>query len=176
MNYRNTTLVMSRLFQIAVRAVVWIVAVGAIALTSFAPALPALANDYNKQTIVGEDFSGRNFKDSSFTKTVFRNCNLSNVDLEGVSLFGATLDRVNLEGANLKNATLDMARFRQANLTNAVLEGAFAFNAEFKDTIIDGADFTDVFLRYDDQAQLCSIAKGTNPVTGRKTSDTLNCE
>jgi uncharacterized protein YjbI with pentapeptide repeats len=135
----------------------------------------ALADDYNKEFLVGADFSGRVLTDSSFTKANLRGSNFSHADLQGVSFFGANLEGANLEGANLTNATLDTARLSSANLTNAILEGAFAFNAKFDGAIIDGADFTDVEVRQDAQALLCKAARGTNPVTGRNTRDTLNC-
>jgi uncharacterized protein YjbI with pentapeptide repeats len=61
-------------------------------------------------------------------------------------------------------------------LTNANLEGAFASNAKFEGAIIDGADFTDVLVRPDVQKMLCKVAKGTNPVTGRETRETLYCD
>ncbi|UBF29064.1 pentapeptide repeat-containing protein [Kovacikia minuta CCNUW1] len=136
---------------------------------------PALAEDYNKEFLVGADFSGRVLTDSSFTKANLRNSNFSHADLRGVSFFGANLEAANLEGANLSSATLDTARFSTANLTNAVLEGAFAFNAKFDGAIIDGADFTDVEFRQDAQLLLCKVAKGKNPTTGRNTRDSLNC-
>jgi uncharacterized protein YjbI with pentapeptide repeats len=136
---------------------------------------PTLADDYNKEFLVGADFSGRVLTDSSFTKANLRGSNFSHADLQGVSFFGANLEGANLEGANLSGATLDTARFTEANLTNAVLEGAFAFNAKFDGAVIDGADFTDVEVRQDAQSMLCKTAKGTNPVTKRNTRDTLNC-
>lgn len=135
----------------------------------------ALAEDYNKEFLIGADFSGRVLTDSSFTKANLREANFSGADLQGVSFFGANLEGANLEGANLSNTTLDTARFTHANLTNAVLEGAFAFNAKFDGATIEGADFTDVEVRQDAQLLLCKSAAGTNPVTGRKTRDTLNC-
>jgi uncharacterized protein YjbI with pentapeptide repeats len=76
----------------------------------------------------------------------------------------------------MRNSTLDTARFTKANLTNAILEGSFAFNTKFDKAIIDGADFTDVLLRKDVLKQLCQMAKGTNPVTGRDTRETLECD
>lgn len=133
------------------------------------------AEDYNKEFLIGADFSGRVLTDSSFTKANLRETNFSGADLQGVSFFGANLEGANLEGANLSNATLDTARFTHANLKNAILEGAFAFNAKFDGATIEGADFTDVEVRQDAQLLLCRSAAGTNPVTGRKTRDTLNC-
>ncbi|PSB26588.1 pentapeptide repeat-containing protein [Stenomitos frigidus] len=138
--------------------------------------LPAFADDYNRDFLVGADFSGKNLIDSSFTKANLRGSNFSHSDLHGVSFFGANLEGANFEGADLRNATLDAVRFTDANLTNANLEGAFAFNAKFGGTIIDGADFTNVDVRQDAQTLLCQSAKGKNPVTGRETRRTLNCD
>lgn len=155
--------------------VIWVTVVGAIAALSGINAPPALALDYNKESLVNSDFSGRDLTDSSFTKANLRNANLSNTNLQRVSFFAANLESANLEGANLTNATLDAARFIKTNLTNAVLDGAFAANAKFDGAIIDGADFTDVLLRDDEQDKLCKVAKGTNPTTGRETRKTLLC-
>lgn len=144
-------------------------------LSGLLPVSPALAENYNKEFLVNADFSGRDLTDASFTKANLRGSDFSHADLQGVSFFGANLEGANLEGANLSYATLDTARLVQSNLSNAVLEGAFAFNAKFTGAAIDGADFTDVLLRQDVQEQLCSIAQGTNPITHRKTRDTLDC-
>lgn len=137
---------------------------------------PAWAEDYNRELLVGADFSGQVLTDNSFTKANLRESNFSGADLHGVSFFSANLDSANLSGADLRTTTLDTARFSRANLTNALLEGAFAFNAKFDGAIIDGADFTDVEMRQDAHDLLCKTAKGTNPVTGRKTRETLECD
>ncbi len=136
----------------------------------------ALALEYNKEILLGADFSGRDLTDSSFSKAYLRQSNFSGANLSGVSFFAANLESANFTGANLSNATLDSARLIKANLTNANLEGAFAANTRFDGATIDGADFTDVLLRQDEQKKLCKLAKGTNPVTGRDTRDTLYCQ
>jgi hypothetical protein len=136
---------------------------------------PAQAVDYNRESLVGADFSNQVLTDVSFTKANMRESNLSHSDLRGVSFFATNLEAANLEGADLRNATLDAARLSQANLANAILEGAFAFNAKFDGAIIDGADFTDMEVRDDVRAALCLRAQGVNPVTQRKTLDTLDC-
>jgi uncharacterized protein YjbI with pentapeptide repeats len=135
----------------------------------------AWANDYTKEILLNTDFSGRDLTDSSFTKANLKNSNFKGSNLSGVSFFGANLEDTNLEGVNLSVATLDSARLVQANLTNAILEGAFAYSAQFQDAVITGADFTDVDLNDTVQAALCKVASGTNPVTRRKTRETLNC-
>lgn len=156
--------------------VVFLTTLGVLTAMNLTIAAPATANDYNQEQLVGADFSGRDLRDSSFTRANLRIANFSNADLRGVSFFSANLENANFEGANLSQATLDKARFMGANLTNAILEGAYAFNTSFKGAIIDGADFTDVFMRDDAHEVLCSLAKGTNPVTGRNTRDTLLCD
>ena len=158
-------------------SLLWVVTttIGAIAALSCINTPPAWALDYNHESLINFDFSGRDLTDSSFTKANLRYSNLSHTNLQGVSFFAANLESANLEAANLTNATLDAARFTRANLTNAILEGAFAANARFDDAIIDGADFTDVLLRQDEQDKLCKAAKGTNPTTGRETRETLFC-
>lgn len=168
-NLRQFSQPISAIAAIAFITVAWVACLGIAAA-------PAFAVDYNKQFLVGEDFSGRVLIDSSFTKANLRSINLSHADLRGVSFFGANLEAANLEAANLSNSTLDTARLTDANLTNAILEGAFAFNTKFEGATIDGADFTDVELRDDAQKLLCKTAKGTNPVTGRQTRETLYCD
>ncbi len=146
---------------------------GIIFLIPFQPAMSAM--DYAKQVLIESDFSSRDLHGVTFNLANLLKSNLSGSNLEGASLFGAKLQEADLSNTNLRDATLDSAILEGTNLTNAVLEDAFAFNTRFKDVIIDGADFTNVPLRDDALTVLCSVAKGTNPVTGRETRETLEC-
>ena len=47
--------------------------------------------------------------------------------------------------------------------------------SNFEDTVIEGADFTDAVISRIQQKQLCSIASGSNSVTGVETSYSLGC-
>jgi uncharacterized protein YjbI with pentapeptide repeats len=145
-------------------------------LVSMMIAAPAWAENYEKQDLANSDFSGQVLTDSEFDFADLKSSNFSHADLRGVSLFGAKMQLANFEGADLRYATLDTARFNKANLTNAILEGAFAYRTDFSGATIDGADFTDVVLRQDTEKELCAVATGTNPVTGRNTRETLFCD
>ncbi|HLP90844.1 MAG TPA: pentapeptide repeat-containing protein [Nostocaceae cyanobacterium] len=168
MNYQLGDRILACIFSLSLWAILGTTTL--IGWTSTAWAL-----DYNKEILIEADFSHRDLTDSSFTKANLRQSNFSYSNLTGVSFFASNLESANFEGANLTNATLDSGRFIKTNLTNAILEGAFAANAKFDGAIVDGADFTDVLLRPDEQRKLCKVAKGTNPVTGRDTRETLYC-
>ncbi|PZO36526.1 MAG: pentapeptide repeat-containing protein [Pseudanabaena frigida] len=137
---------------------------------------PVMADVYVKAFLEGADFSGRVLQGYQFNESDLRNTSFVNADAQGVSFFAANMKESNLTGANLSNSTLDNARLDKANLTNVILEGAFAYGTSFNNVIIDGADFTDVDLRPPIRQKLCQLAKGQNPVTGRLTRETLECE
>ena len=137
--------------------------------------IPAWANAYDKQTLIAADFAGKDLRGSQFNQSNMRNSTFKGANLQGVSFFGTNLTNVDMSDADLTGAAIDNARFSNTNLTNAILVGAFATSAKFTGAIIEGADFTNVLFRKDVQKILCATASGTNPTTGRKTRETLDC-
>ena len=146
-----------------------------ILLNPFQPALALRTMDYSKQALIESDFSGQDLHGVTFNLTNLLKANLSNCDLSGASLFRAKLQEADLSNSNLSGATLDSAVLEGTNLENAVLENAFAFDTRFINVSITGADFTNVLMNDDVNKQLCTIADGTNRITGRDTRETLSC-
>jgi uncharacterized protein YjbI with pentapeptide repeats len=136
---------------------------------------PAHAESYDRQNLRYSDFANRDLRGDDFTRADMANADLHGANLRGSRLFDTTLSQANLTDVDMTGATLDGARFIRANLTNAILEGAYAFDTDFRGAVIDGADFTDVLLDPITNDQLCEVAQGTNPVTGRSTRETLFC-
>ena len=140
------------------------------------PDFSLAALDYGKQSLLGFDFSGSDLREATFYLTDLQDANLSNCDLQGASLYGAKLKNTDLSNSNLREVTLDSAALDSTDLTNTNLEDSFAFSTQFKNVKIEGADFTNVYLPNDVLKNFCTKAKGTNPFTGRKTSETLGCD
>lgn len=137
---------------------------------------PAQAFNYSRAIMDGESHPNEDFVGDNFSMSKLRRTNLQGTNFHNADLFGAHLEQADLTGADLTAATLDSALMKYTNLTNANLEGAYAINTVFKNVTIDGADFTDVLLMDDVLAELCPVAQGTNPTTGRNTRDTLLCD
>lgn len=123
----------------------------------------------------GQDFSGQDLRKRAYTKAVLRKTNFAGANLTGVSFFSSLAEGANFRGANMALADLESGNFEGADFTNAVLAGAFVNNAQLQGATITGTDWSDVVLRKDMQKYLCSIADGTNPVTGVDTRESLVC-
>ena len=115
------------------------------------------------------DFSMQNLKGVAFQQSIVRDSNFKGSNLVGSSFFDATLDGSNFEDADLTLSNVEMAQFNRANLHNTIMKEVYVSGATLFEGVkdIEGSDWSDTFLRADQQKYLCAhpTAKGTNPTT-----------
>lgn len=126
------------------------------------------------------DFSNQNLKGVAFQQSIVRDTNFKGTNLVGSSFFDATLDGSNFEDADMTLSNIEMAQFNRANLHNTIMKEVYVSGSTLFEGVkdIEGSDWTDTFLRKDQQKYLCEhpTSKGTNPVTGADTRESLMCK
>lgn len=125
------------------------------------------------------DFSGQNMKGVAFQQSIVRDANFKGSNLFGASFFDATVDGSNFDDTDMTQVNLEMAQLSRATMRNTVAREMYVGGATIFDGIkdIENSDWTDTFLSKYQKKLLCShpTAKGTNPVTGVDTRESLQC-
>lgn len=125
------------------------------------------------------DFSNQNLRGVAFQQSIVRNANFKGANLYGASFFDATLDGSNFEDSDMTLANLEMAQLTRSNLHNAVAREMYVGGSTIFDGIkdIENSDWTDTYLPKYQKKLLCEhpTAKGTNPITGVDTRESLMC-
>tara|TARA_Y100001968_G_scaffold278767_1_gene274283 strand:+ start:8975 stop:9487 length:513 start_codon:yes stop_codon:yes gene_type:complete len=124
---------------------------------------------------ITEDMHGQDLNGYEFVKFDLRGINFSESDLRGAVFNNSKMKGANFNGANLKDALAYASDFEDADLREVNFSNALLMESSFKNARIEGADFTDAVISRIQQKELCSIAEGSNTLTGVETSYSLGC-
>jgi len=115
----------------------------------------------------GFDLSGALMAKGDFSKTDFKEAQLSKV-------YAA---QANFDEADFTNGVVDRAYFKGASMKGALFVNTVLSGTTFVDADVENADFTEAYIGMFDQRKLCQnpTLKGTNPKTEAPTRESAGC-
>lgn len=133
--------------------------------------------DYAGLDLSGQDFSNGNYKGKDFTQTLARGTTFANSNLQGCRFFKAYLINTDFEGADVRGVTFEFSSMDDANLKDVNAKGAYFGQSLLDVKTLENGDFTDASVPVKTLIQVCERddVKGTNPVTGVDTRESLMC-
>jgi uncharacterized protein YjbI with pentapeptide repeats len=98
-------------------------------------------------------------------------------NLQGCRFYKAYLVRADFTGSDIRGAALEDTSMDEATLKDAIASGAYFGSSILDVSSLENVDFTDAQIPNKVLTQLCERedAKGTNPVTGSNTRESLMC-
>ena len=124
---------------------------------------------------ISQDMHGKDLTGLEFIKLDLRAVDFGEADLRAAIFNNSQLQGSDLRGADLEDAVAFACDFDGADLTDSNFTQALLMESHFEGAVIDGADFTDAVISRIQQKQLCSIADGTNSISGISTRYSLGC-
>lgn len=135
--------------------------------------------DFAGIDISGQDFSNdsKTYKGKDFTQVLAKATNFASSNLQGCRFYKAYLVNADFSDADIRGAALEDTNMEGANLKNTIASGAYFGQSLLDVASAENADFTDATIPVKTLTQFCERedVKGTNPVTGENTRDSLMC-
>lgn len=133
--------------------------------------------DYAGLDISGQDYSNSNYKGKDFTQVLAKGTNFAKSNLQGCRFYKAYLVNADFTDSDIRGVSMEDTSMDGASLKNAIATGSY-FSVSILDTkSVENADFTDAQFPVKAVPQLCDREdlKGTNPVTGVDTRESVMC-
>ena len=133
--------------------------------------------DFAGLDISGQDFSNNNYKGKDFTQVLAKGTSFAKSNLQGCRFYKAYLVNADFTDADIRGVSMEDTSMDNASLKNAIAAGSY-FSVSILDTkSVENADFTDAQFPVKALPLLCDREdlKGTNPVTGVDTRDSVMC-
>lgn len=133
--------------------------------------------DYAGLDISNANYSNGNYKSKDFTQVIAKSTNFANSNLSACRFYKAYLVNANFEAAIVTGASFEDTSMDNANLHNVIAIGAY-FGPSLLDVVtLEGGDFSDAQIPSKTLSLICNRedVKGSNPITGVNTRDSLMC-
>jgi len=133
--------------------------------------------DYAGLDISGQDYSKGNYKGKDFTQVLAKATTFAGSNLQGCRFYNSFLTNADYEGADIRGVSFERANLEGVNLKGVIAAGTYFDQSLSEVKTLENGDFTDAQIPEKTLMVVCERedTKGTNPVTGVDTRDSLMC-